>query len=99
VPGNCAAARFVVQEKETTNYAEKPPYLLPVIIENRNAASAAGPAHFPRMQEVEEVEPLPIKTRHNASNLYPAFAFKPSILASPAFYNLHLESSSSQSPP
>jgi len=77
---------------------KKPPYLLPVIIENRNATSAAGPDHFPRMQEVEEVEPLPIKTRHHARNLYSVFAFKLSILTIPAFCNLHLESSSSRSP-
>jgi len=61
-----------------------------MIIENRNAASAVGPAHFPRMREVEEVEPLPIKTQHHALNLYPAFAFKPFVLAIPAFCNLHL---------
>jgi len=58
VPGNYAAALCVVQEKETTNYVEKAPYYLPVIIENRNAASAAGPAHFPRLWEVEEAELL-----------------------------------------
>jgi len=87
----------VVQEKETIDYIEKPPNELPVIIENRNAASAAGPAHFPRMREVEEVEPLPIKTQHHALNLYPTFAFKPSVLAIPAFCNLHPCSSSSQS--
>jgi len=69
---------------------KNPPYELPMIIENRNAASTAGPAHFPRMQEVEGVEPLPIKTQHHAHNLYPAFAFKPSVLAIPAFCNLHL---------
>jgi len=48
----------VVQEKETTNYAEKPPYYLTVIIENRNAAAAVESAHFPRMREVEEVKLL-----------------------------------------
>jgi len=36
------------------------------------------------MREVEEVEPLPIKTQHHAHNFYRAFAFKPSVLAFPA---------------
>jgi len=44
------------------------------------------PARFPRMWEVEGVEPLSIKARHLARNLYFAFAiaFKPSVLAIPA---------------
>jgi len=36
------------------------------------------------MQEVEGVEPLSIRARHLACNLYLAIAFKPSVLAIPA---------------
>jgi len=41
------------------------------------------------MREVEGVEPLRIKTQHHARNLYPAFAFKPSVLAIPSFCSHH----------
>jgi len=41
------------------------------------------------MQEVEGVELLLEKAQHSACNLYPAFAFEPSVLAIPAFCSHH----------
>jgi len=55
VPTNCTAAHCADQERKINNQFKKAAKFTAREVENRNAASAAKTAHFPKMQEVEEV--------------------------------------------
>ena len=58
MPAICTSAHCGDQEKETNNYFKKATEFTVITLENRNAATAEKTAHFPKMQEVEEVELL-----------------------------------------
>ena len=58
MPANYTATHRADQEKETNNHFKKATKFTATNLENRNTATAAKAAHFPKIREVERVDLL-----------------------------------------